>query len=239
MMVSGDKAKVERYLNERYGGTFEVIVPGDPISSRSHGSVLKFPVWAYNTEDPDVLFEVSRNKVGESHYKDYYPIVLLEKQLEELLNTALAEAGILAASDVVMYFEGVDNTTVPLGENLQNYLSSASIEKAGILLDIAIFDIGLGVEELDEKLTQIFLQMDEFFDGKEHIAYGFVLVKTDNFEEFAHEVHRYGIEQYVDFDNAEIINFPSAAEGGSFTHDGFRRPLRESLEVLLGEKIHG
>jgi hypothetical protein len=237
MMVSGDKAKVERYLNERYGGTFEVIVPGDPISSRSHGSVLKFPVWAYNTEDPEVLFAIYKNKGGERYYGDTYAIVLFEKQIESILNTALADVGIQAVSSVYISFREVDSENLPVGISVTDYFMDVPVETIDMLLKIAICSTNINVDELESGLTKVFSQIDEVLCGKEKAAYDLFLVETDDFEALAQEIKIYGIDySNLVFANGRVVSKLKGDAVAWFNHEGHKRPIRDNLESLLKGK---
>ncbi|MDR2586745.1 MAG: hypothetical protein LBC23_00605 [Coriobacteriales bacterium] len=235
-LTIGDKAKVESYLEEKYGGEFEVIIPDGAPEALQDGTVLSFPVYAHSLTDPQVTFKVSEKSGG--GYEDMYRVALVERQAKEIVDTALLEVDLKAVSGVLLFFE-TDAELAEIQENvdvdLREYLSRDTTPVLTMMVDIAIAEPQPTPSELEAKLTQAFALIDERMLGKENIGYGFVLVETDDFDAFCDEVERYGVGTHPEFETATVINYLFPQDGGSFNHQGYRRPLSESLSVLLGE----
>jgi hypothetical protein len=236
-MAIGDKAKVERYLEEKYGGEFEVIVPSGAPEALRDGTVLSFPVHAYNAADPRVTFSVSEKEDGKG-YEDRYRLALLDRQVKEAVDAALREAGLKAVSDTLCFFSNAEELAkVQEGveTDILDYLSRDTTPVLEMTFDIAIAQDGLTLQELEARLTRAFALVDERMSGKAGIGYGFVLVETDDFAAFCDEVDSYGIDSHPEFQTATVLNYLFPQDGGYFDHQGYRSPLSESLSVLLGE----
>jgi hypothetical protein len=239
-MAIGDKAKVERYLEEKYNGDFEVIVPEDISGPSLDGARMSFPVYAYNTVDPHVTFKVSEREDGED-YEDMYRVALLDRQVKELVDDALHEAGINAVCSAYCFFDDGELAKVQNspGTGLLEYLSQGTTSVLELLLYIAIADDASVPQDLEAKLTHAFTLIDKRMLGKENAGYYLSLVETSDFAAFREEVDEYGIDAHPKFETATVVNYLSAQDSGNFSHQGHQRPLNESLSVLLRKSPGG
>jgi hypothetical protein len=235
-MTIGDKARVESYLEGKYEGDFEVIVPAGTSRVLQDGLVMSFPVYAYNTADPRVTFKVTEKEDGEG-YDDLYCVALMDRQVKEIGDAALRETGLNAVCWAYCFFSDEELAKVQSGAetDLLRYLSKETTPVLSISLYVAIADGNPTLQELEAKLSNAFALVDKRMFGKENVGYGFVLVETDNFDAFRKEVDQYGIDSHPEFETATVLNYLFAQDGGSFTHQGYYRPLSESLAILLGE----
>jgi hypothetical protein len=239
-MVTDDKAKVEKYLEEKYGGDFEVVVPAGTPKALLDGTKMNFPVYAYNTIDPNVTFKVSEKEDGKG-YEDMYRVALLDRQVKELVDGALREVGLDAVCSAYCFFNDAELVKVQNAPemDLSKYLSQEATSVLEVLLYIAIADDAPTLQDLETKLTRAFALVDERMLGKENAGYYFSLVETDDFGAFQEEVDKYGIDAQPKFETATVINYLFPQDSGNFNHQGYQRPLDESLSVLLSKSPAG
>jgi hypothetical protein len=230
-MAIGDKARIERYLEEKYGGDFEVRVPEGSIGE---GTRLHMPAWAYRVEDPTFAFRVVKGE-DDKGWADFYPEDLAAWQAKQIVDDALRESGLKAVSEVIFFLteEQAASVTFSVDTDLRELLAKDTTPILEMYFKIVIADKDPGAQDLERKLTQAFKLIDERMYGKEDATYSFYLVETDDFDAFKLEVDTWGVSEHSGYDNATVISQPAGGKGGVFTHQGFRKPLSESISALL------
>jgi hypothetical protein len=232
-MTIGDKARIERYLEDKYGEDFEVRVPEGSIGD---GIRLHMPAWAYRAEDPVFAFRVAKGE-DDKGWKDYYPEDLAAWQAKQIVDEALKDAGLQAVSEVIFFLteEQAASVTFTVDTDLRELLAKDTTPPLEMLFYIVIADKHPNAQDLEQKLTQAFELIDERMYGKEDAAYDLYLVETDNFDAFKLEVDTWGVSKYSGYDNATVIGKMKINEGGVFNHqEGFRYPLSGAISSLLG-----